>query len=60
RNNDKLFIPVDQLNLDQQYVSADGTTPSVTKLVGAEWQKSKRKVAARSENLSLIHTLRCR
>lgn len=36
RNNDKLFIPVDQLNLVQKYVSADGKTPSVNKLGGAE------------------------
>lgn len=52
RNNDKLFIPVDQLNLVQKYVSADGKTPSVNKLGGAEWQKTKRKVAARIEDIA--------
>ncbi|WP_368289422.1 CarD family transcriptional regulator, partial [Lacticaseibacillus paracasei] len=52
RNNDKLFIPVDQLNLVQKYVSADGKTTSVNKLGGAEWQKTKRKVAARIEDIA--------
>ena len=52
RNNDKLFIPVDQLNLVQKYVSADGKTPNVNKLGGTEWQKTKRKVAARIEDIA--------
>ena len=43
---------VDQLNLVQKYVSADGKTPNVNKLGGTEWQKTKRKVAARIEDIA--------
>lgn len=52
RDNGQLFIPVDQLNLVQKYVSAEGKKPHVNKLGGSEWAKTKRKVAAKIEDIA--------
>lgn len=41
---DKLYVPVDQLDLVQKYIGSEGKTPKVNKLGGAEWQKAKQKV----------------
>lgn len=42
--SDKLYVPVEQLNLIQKYIGGDGKTPKVNKLGAAEWQKAKAKV----------------
>ncbi|MGX7199493.1 transcription-repair coupling factor [Enterococcus nangangensis] len=52
QNNDKLFIPVTQLNLIQKYVSSEAKTPKVNKLGGTEWTKTKRKVTAKIEDIA--------
>lgn len=41
---DKLYVPVDQLDLVQKYIGAEGKTPKINKLGGNEWQKAKAKV----------------
>ena len=41
---DKLYVPVEQLDLIQKYVGSEGKKPKVNKLGGAEWQKAKMKV----------------
>ena len=41
---DKLYVPVDQLDLIQKYVGSEGKTPKINKLGSAEWQKAKAKV----------------
>ena len=41
---DKLYVPVDQLDLVQKYIGSEGKTPKVNKLGGNEWQKAKAKV----------------
>ncbi|MBN1072867.1 transcription-repair coupling factor [Clostridium botulinum] len=41
---DKLYVPVEQLDLIQKYIGSEGKSPKVTKLGGAEWQKAKAKV----------------
>lgn len=41
---DKLYVPVDQLDLVQKYIGSEGKFPKVNKLGGAEWQKAKSKV----------------
>ena len=40
---DKLYVPVDQLDLIQKYVGSEGKAPKVNKLGGSEWQKAKAK-----------------
>ena len=41
---DKLYVPVDQLDLVQKYIGSEGKTPKVNKLGSAEWTKAKAKV----------------
>lgn len=41
---DKLYVPVDQLDLVQKYIGSEGKSPKVNKLGGSEWQKAKSKV----------------
>lgn len=43
QGEDKLFIPVDQLDLVQKYVGAEGKSPRLNKLGGAEWKRVKKK-----------------
>lgn len=41
--SDKLYVPVDQLDLIQKYIGSEGKSPKINKLGGAEWQKAKAK-----------------
>ena len=41
---DKLYVPTDQMDLIQPYIGMDGKEPRLSKLGGAEWQKTKNKV----------------
>ncbi|MPQ42173.1 transcription-repair coupling factor [Clostridium tarantellae] len=40
---DKLYVPVEQLDLVQKYIGAEGIEPKINKLGGNEWQKAKAK-----------------
>lgn len=52
QNDDKLFIPVTQLNLIQKFVASEAKTPKVNKLGGSEWSKTKRKVSSKIEDIA--------
>ncbi len=41
---DKLYVPVEQLDLVQKYIGGEGKPPKVNKLGGSEWTKAKSKV----------------
>ena len=41
---DRLYVPVDQLDLVQKYIGSEGKNPKINKLGGNEWQKAKAKV----------------
>ena len=41
---DRLYVPTDQLFLIQPYALADDIAPKLSKLGGAEWQKTKARV----------------
>lgn len=43
-SGDKLYVPVEQLDLIQKYIGAEGKPPKVYKLGGTEWVKAKAKV----------------
>ncbi len=43
---DKLFIPVDRLNLIQRYAGGDGKPPKLDKLGSTSWQRTKKRVKA--------------
>lgn len=52
RGDDKLFVPVDQIDLIQKYVASEDKSPKLHKLGGAEWQKTKRKVSAAVQDIA--------
>ncbi|MGO3197881.1 transcription-repair coupling factor [Vagococcus salmoninarum] len=52
QNNDKLFIPVTQLNLIQKYVASESKTPRINKLGGSEWTKTRSKVSSKIEDIA--------
>ncbi|NWF94201.1 MAG: transcription-repair coupling factor [Syntrophaceae bacterium] len=45
-DGDKLFVPVDRLNLIQRYVGGDGRHPKLDKLGSQSWQRAKKKAKA--------------
>ena len=44
QGDDKLFVPVNQLDMVQKYIGSEGNAPKVNKLSGSEWVKTKNKV----------------
>ncbi len=49
---DKLYLPVDRLALVQRYVGPEGSSPSLDKLGGVSWEKSKGKARKAIEELA--------
>lgn len=41
---DKLYVPVEQLDMVQKYIGSEGKSPKISKLGGTEWAKAKSKV----------------
>lgn len=52
RGDDKLYVPVDQIDLIQKYVSSEGKEPKLHKLGGAEWKKAKAKVSSAVKDIA--------
>lgn len=50
--NDKLYVPVDQIDLVQRYVGSEGKEPKLYKLGGAEWAKVKSRVQSTVEDIA--------
>lgn len=50
--DDKLYVPVNQLDRVQKYVSAEGRTPKIDKLGSSKWYKTKQKVQSKIEDIA--------
>ncbi|SDC55457.1 transcription-repair coupling factor [Pelagirhabdus alkalitolerans] len=50
--DDKLFVPIDQIDLVQKYVASEGKEPRLYKLGGSEWKKVKNKVQSKVEDIA--------
>ena len=46
QDGDKLYLPVDRLNLIQRYIGGDGKSPRLDKLGSHSWQRAKRRANA--------------
>jgi transcription-repair coupling factor (superfamily II helicase) len=46
QDGDKLYVPVDRLNLIQRYIGGDGRRPKLDKLGSTSWQRKKKRVKA--------------
>jgi transcription-repair coupling factor (superfamily II helicase) len=49
---DMLYVPIEQMDLIQKYVGADGATPKINKLSSGEWKKTKAKAKAAVVNMA--------
>lgn len=50
--DDRLYVPIDQIELVQKYVGSEGKEPRMYKLGGTEWQKVKRRVQSSVEDIA--------
>lgn len=50
--NDKLYVPVDQIDLVQKYVASEDKDPKLYSLGGSEWKKVKKKVHSSVQNIA--------
>ncbi|ASN03737.1 transcription-repair coupling factor [Virgibacillus necropolis] len=51
-SDDKLFVPIDQIDLVQKFVGSEGKEPKLYKLGGSEWAKVKKKVQSSVEDIA--------
>lgn len=62
RNEDTLFVPLDQFHLVRKFVSRDGVVPRLNKLGSEEWTNTKKKIKHRvaeiAEKLMLLYAER--
>lgn len=53
KDNDKLYIPVEKIELISKYSANDSIVPKISKLGGTDWQKTKMKVRKKVEDIAL-------
>lgn len=51
-SDDKLYVPVEQLDMVQRYIGSEGKKPKVSKLGSSEWTKTKNKVKKSIEEIA--------
>jgi transcription-repair coupling factor (superfamily II helicase) len=52
QGTDKLYVPVEQIDLVQKYVGSEGKEPKVYKLGGSDWKRVKSKVQSSVQNIA--------
>ncbi|NMD72195.1 transcription-repair coupling factor [Bacillus sp. DNRA2] len=52
QGSDKLYVPVEQIDLVQKYVGSEGKEPKVYKLGGTDWKRVKKKVESSVQNIA--------
>ncbi|MFN8543528.1 MAG: transcription-repair coupling factor [Candidatus Binatia bacterium] len=55
QDGDRLYVPVDRINVVQRYVSGEAAAPALDKLGGTSWERTKAK--ARESLLAMAHEL---
>jgi len=50
--DDKLYVPVEQIDLVQKYVGSEGKEPKVYKLGGSDWKRVKKKVESSVKDIA--------
>ena len=62
QGGDKLYVPIDQLDLLQKYIGKDGEPPALSKLGGAAWERikarTKKAIREMAEELIRIYAMR--
>jgi transcription-repair coupling factor (superfamily II helicase) len=52
QGTDKLYVPVEQIDLVMKYVGSEGKEPKVYKLGGSDWKKVKKKVQSSVQDIA--------
>ncbi|MDP4170613.1 MAG: transcription-repair coupling factor [Bacillota bacterium] len=52
QGTDKLYVPVDQIDLVQKFVGSEGKEPKIYKLGGTDWKKVKKKVYSSVQDIA--------
>ena len=52
RADDKLYVPVEQIDLVQRYVGGEDKEPKLHKLGGVEWKKTRAKVSSAVKDIA--------
>lgn len=52
QGSDKLYVPVEQIDLVQKYVGSEGKEPKIYKLGGTDWKRVKKKVQSSVEDIA--------
>lgn len=52
QNKDKLYIPIEQMDMLQKYLGVEGQNPKLSKLGGTEWSRLKKKVGGAVKELA--------
>ncbi len=60
--SDRMYLPVDRINMVQKYIGGDGAAPALDRLGGTAWEKVKAKarksIFAMAEELVQLYALR--
>ncbi len=52
KGGDKLYLPVDRMDMVQKYMGVEGIEPAIDKLGGKSWQRSRAKAKASVEKIA--------
>jgi len=52
KGEDKLYVPVENIDLIQKFIGNEGSKPKVHKIGGVEWSKTKQKVTMRIKDIA--------
>jgi len=52
RSEDKVYVPIDKIDLIQKYIASGEREPALHKLGGAAWKKTKSKVTAAVQDIA--------
>ncbi|WP_243299341.1 transcription-repair coupling factor [Bacillus litorisediminis] len=52
QGDDKLYVPIEQIDLVQKYVGSEGKEPKIYKLGGSEWKRVKKKVESSVQDIA--------
>ena len=52
KDNDKLYIPVENIEYISKYSSNEGATPKLSKLGGTDWYKQKARVKTKAKDIA--------
>ncbi len=53
KNDEKLFVPLEQFSLIRKYIGSEGSKPTLNKLGSADWENTKKKIKSRVKEVAI-------